>query len=436
MAYSISVLAIRSNFKKLTYMNNFLILFFFWLAGTITLPAQIPLQSLLKKPPYYIKTIKLDDGNIPKSTPFVSLNQPIYLSFDDLQADDKIYVYRIKRYDAQWQASILNSSEYIDGFDSDYIEQYETSNGTLQSYTHYKLQIPNESTRITLSGNYILEVLNDEQEVIFSKAFIVYEKKIDIGISLKWSNNMTLQDQKQFIDFALYLKGLNIQNASQNLWIKIFQNNNLYTGLDFTVPNSYQANIWLYHYPQKALFDGLNEFRRFECKDLRGYNYGIFNKTLSGQHYDFYPYTAENRTYYLYYKDINGCYVINAVQALEQVQTEADYVKVHFTYNGRLNPGEHLYVSGRFNDFMPGPEDELTYQADTGIYENSQLLKQAYYDYRLIIRQANGDFCRSCIEGNFAQTENDYSILVYYKPPGARYTQVIGYGTASSSDLK
>ncbi len=396
---------------------------------------QAQLQSLIKKPPYYIKTIRLDDGNTPKSTPFIALGQPIFLSFDDLQADDKNYLYRIKRFDAQWQASILNPSEYIDGFDSDYINNYEASSGTLQSYTHYHLKIPNESTRITLSGNYLLEVLDEDSNLIFSKAFVVYQKKVEVGISVKWPNDTDIRDKKQFIDFVLYPKGLNLVNPGQNLWVKVFQNNNLYQSLDFNVPTFYQGDKWLYHYPHRALFDGVNEFRRFECKDLRGYNYGVASRELTGKLYDFYLYTDQKRTRYSYYKDIDGCFVINAVQVSENVHTEADYVQVHFTYDDTLKPGEKLFVSGRFNDFLPGPEDELIFQPDSQIYENIQLLKQAYYDYRLVVKRPNGHFCRPCVEGNFAQTENDYTIVVYYKPPGSRYTEVIGYAQISSTEL-
>ena len=35
-------------------------------------------------------------------------------------------------------------------------------------------------------------------------------------------------------------------------------------------------------------------------------------------------------------------------------------------------------------------------------------------------------------EGNHWETENNYSILVYYRPPGARHDHIIGFGAVNS----
>ena len=37
---------------------------------------------------------------------------------------------------------------------------------------------------------------------------------------------------------------------------------------------------------------------------------------------------------------------------------------------------------------------------------------------------------------NFEETENQYTVLVYYSPPGARYDQIIGVGAANSRNIK
>ena len=39
------------------------------------------------------------------------------------------------------------------------------------------------------------------------------------------------------------------------------------------------------------------------------------------------------------------------------------------------------------------------------------------------------------LDGNFWQTENNYSILVYYRENGQRYDRIIGKGIASSVDI-
>jgi len=392
-------------------------------------------QELIVEPPYYIQTIQVNDGKYPIPSNILELNHKLYVSFDDLQADEKDYYYKIVRYDENWQPTQLQISEYIDGFESDIITGIEQSSGTLQSYTHYFFSIPNENTKILLSGNYIIEILDDEEQVVFSRAFVLYEKKVDIGIQIKWPYDIVVKDKKQMLDLYLYKGNYNIFNEQETLQIKVLQNNNWQTIKTFTTPSSYQGDKWVYHYPSRLLFNGLNEFRAFETKDIRGMNYGIVKRELVDNLYDFYVYPDYYRTHYLYYKDIDGAFIINSVQAEENKNIEADYVYVHFTFDGDLEAGEHLFVSGNFNDFTPKAYHELKYNEETGKYELSLLLKQGYYNYMYVIKKnASEDY--SLTEGNFAQTENFYQVLVYYRSPGNRFCKVIGYGKANSQKIK
>jgi hypothetical protein len=57
-------------------------------------------------------------------------------------------------------------------------------------------------------------------------------------------------------------------------------------------------------------------------------------------------------------------------------------------------------------------------------------LKQGYYNYEYVYIDPQApaptpDISES--EGHWHETENDYTILLYYRPFGARYDQIIGY---------
>jgi hypothetical protein len=41
----------------------------------------------------------------------------------------------------------------------------------------------------------------------------------------------------------------------------------------------------------------------------------------------------------------------------------------------------------------------------------------------------------NAIDGNYFQTENEYTVLVYYKEDTDRFTRIIGKGSASSLNL-
>ena len=65
------------------------------------------------------------------------------ISFDELSHDTKQYTYRLLHCDRNWNVSQINSYEYLDGFTTNDIVDYELSNNTQQEYTHYWLEFPN-----------------------------------------------------------------------------------------------------------------------------------------------------------------------------------------------------------------------------------------------------------------------------------------------------
>ena len=73
----------------------------------------------------------------------------------------------------------------------------------------------------------------------------------------------------------------------------------------------------------------------------------------------------------------------------------------------------------------------MVFNPDKGAYEGTLLLKQGYYNYSYISVDARekdrGHFSFSNTEGNYNNTENNYTILVYYKAFGARSDELIGY---------
>ena len=68
----------------------------------------------------------------------------------------------------------------------------------------------------------------------------------------------------------------------------------------------------------------------------------------------------------------------------------------------------------------------MHYDEQARMYECGVLLKQGYYNYQF--RQyVNGVGRTLLTEGDFYQTENEYLILVYYRPQGARYDALAGF---------
>ena len=121
----------------------------------------------------HIKTVILKPTATNAYAPIVQLGQKLMLTFDDLNADEHTYSYKIEHCDLDWNKSDLSESEFIDGFAEDRIRDYENSFNTLQPYINYKVTIPNETTRLKISGNYLISVLNEDEEVVFKRRFVV-----------------------------------------------------------------------------------------------------------------------------------------------------------------------------------------------------------------------------------------------------------------------
>ena len=78
----------------------------------------------------------------------------------------------------------------------------------------------------------------------------------------------------------------------------------------------------------------------------------------------------------------------------------------------------------------------MTYNKRTKSYQTKLLFKQGFYNYKYVLLTKDNSVDNYTIEGSHYQTENNYTVLVYYKPYGTRYTQVIGYGNGNSEKLR
>ena len=131
-----------------------------------------------------IKSVQLFREGWRLSYPVTELhgNTKLILKFDDLSEEIKNYNYKIIHCDSEWRESGLSETEYLEGMIQDQIDDYDYSFNTYTSYVHYTLGLPNENLSLRLSGNYALIVYEnfDENDVVFVKRFMVYEKLVNV----------------------------------------------------------------------------------------------------------------------------------------------------------------------------------------------------------------------------------------------------------------
>jgi len=365
------------------------------------------------------------------------LNEKLLLFFDDLNADGIDYYYKIEHCDINWNRSNLIDSDFIIGFANDRIRDFNSSFNTIVPYTNYQLSIPNESTRIKISGNYMLTVTSEDGIDVFQRKFIVYEPKVTVAVALHKSRDISKIDTHQSVQFTINSANFRINNPNQEIETVILQNNNWQTAITGLKPQFIRANQLLYLYDKETSFWGGNEFLYFDTKSIRDADINTARVNLEQECYYTHLYVDEERVFnpYTFAPDINGNFAIRNVYSDYQ-NIEADYSRVHFNLESFENfTGKEIFVSGNFNDWQLKDENKLTYNKKSGLYEGNFLLKQGFYNYQYVTKDNNGYISNHDISSSHYQTENDYTVLVYYKRFGARYTQVIGIGFGSSKTI-
>ena len=406
------------------------LLFLLFLVSVTSLQAQI-----WQPEPYYIRTVEWNVDQV-NPLPVFALGSPIVLEFDDISASEEDYYYKITHYNHDWTPSILTKNDYLIGTDNQRIIDYENSLTTLQSYSHYRLAIPNAFTKgITASGNYMMSIYDDDDELVFQRPFMVFEPGTQVGVTVKRARDLKLINTSQRVQFFIDTDRFVFQNVNRALHTVIYQNGDMYSPLRGLKPQYNLANRQIYNYDQEAAFYAGNEFLAFETRDYRAPTAQVNRVNLEEDGlYHAYLFTDVPRydRGYTFNPDINGNFAITTLTN-EQVHRQAEYIWVHFSIvSPELPQGEEMHIYGNWNGYNLSDDSRMTYDKKLGMYTNQLLLKQGFFNYRYVIKTEDA-VLPGAISGNYSNTENAYAVLAYYREPGGRADRLIGYGTASSN---
>jgi hypothetical protein len=88
-----------------------------------------------------------------------------------------------------------------------------------------------------------------------------------------------------------------------------------------------------------------------------------------------------------------------------------------------------VYIIGEMTGYAYNDSTKLQYNAEKGVYERTLLLKQGYYFYTYVtkdIKAKNEKALTAQTDGDYWETENTYTVLVYYQSLGGRYDELVG----------
>jgi len=393
-------------------------------------------QNNIIPPPLHIKTIEFKPLDPDLYAPIVKLGEKLRLSFDDINAEQNIYSYKIEHCDYNWQISNLSSTEFMTGYATDRIRDYENSFNTLQYYTHYELEIPNNNNRIKISGNYLISILDQYGNVMFTRRFIMYQPKVNVAVTAHRSTDPAKINEQHSIQFQINHPNLLLNDPYREINVDVYQNNDWNSVIKGLKPKYTRGTQLWYNYVDGISYWAGNEFLYFDTKEIRNATNNIF-KTRLDNIFNTYLYTTEARGSlpYSFYPDVNGNFVLRTLDA-EDVALEGDYSFVHFSLKYEENfDQDDIYIYGNYNDWQITPENKMSYNPDSGLYESTMLIKQGFYNYTYVAVNKDFKINPYKVEGSFYQTENEYTVIVYYRKFGDRYDQAIGLGSTNSKKL-
>jgi hypothetical protein len=384
-----------------------------------------------------IKTVKLYNAGNQLSLPVINLNSSdqVELDFDDMDADVKYYYYTYQLCNYDWSPANVSQFDYIKGFTQLKISTYRFSSIALTRYTHYQAILPDRSSLPTRSGNYLVKVyLNgDTSQLAFTKRLMVVENKASIlaKISQPFAPDYFRTHQK--VQFTVDIRGIDAFNANQQVKVVILQNYRWDNALKNFPPTFIRGTALEYNSENIGVFPGGKEWRWVDLTDFHLQSDRVRTAEYNKRSTEVYmkPDGQRDQQRYVYYRDFNGMYTVSAIRGINPFW-EGDYATVHFSFsppNGLAYPNKNIYLFGQLTNYNYADSLKMIFNPEKGVYETHIFLKQGYYDFTYVAVDKNNPAIRNELDGNYYETENLYTILVYYKSFTDRADQLIGAAT-------
>lgn len=408
---------------KLNRLITFLVLS---LLSNVSLKAQIA-NKVFKES---IKTGYLSQGlsneYITENPCFSIDNQENWnLQFDDLSLQSTSYSLRIIHCQADWKPSNLSEIEYLEQFNDIPLRNTTSSMGTKIPYQHFQINLP--KTRV--SGNFIAMIYanRNKRDTILTRRYSIYQNEMTVAGKMNFAKTNTLRNTHQALEINLLYPDNYLISSEDDIRIEVRKNNqseNQIKSFPRPIINSMERRITFPFYNQENSVPGGNEYRMIDARSSQQKLSYVASLQTENRYTEIIAALEQPQGNYSYVQrpDFNGAFVISNYENPSQ-PLMCDYMWCQFNLKSAQLSNEKIYVLGAFNSFVKNTSSEMIYNSNTGVYSSRILIKQGIYNYLF----ASNATTNTSLEGNHAQTENQYEVLVYFKKPGQRNDSLVSY---------
>lgn len=385
-----------------------------------------------------IYTIQVKGNGIWNKQPIITLNSNdfVNINFDRISENSLSRLrYRIIACDADWAENRnISESEFIDGFNDNLIEDYYPSLNTTVSYTNYNINIPNGDIALKRSGNYLVIIYEEDNpsNIMLTARISVLEPIANIITKVSSVTDIDANKGHQQVSLTVQHQ-LQMRDPVSELKVYVRQNNRMDDERSGLKPSMIAPGKIGYEHNRNLIFEAGNEYRRFETSSYKYNGINVSHIVYQRPNYlmDISTDKARAGTSYSYDQDQDGYFIVRNREGRDD-NTEADYFFTNFTLTSDQVKDYNIYINGGFTDNEFSEKYKMSYDYGSGCYKLTLLLKQGLYNYQYLAKMPDG-YSTSLIEGNYYQTENEYSVWVYYRPTGQRYDSFIGFSTIRSN---
>lgn len=367
------------------------------------------------------QVLLLENGIVDGSNP----DNTLHISFDEMSHDVHFYTYTV-----EMLHSNLLSNEYLQGFTTRDITEYDHSMNTSREYTHYRFDFPNEDMALTQSGDYQLTIYEDgnPDNRIAQVQFRVVDPLVKIDARVRTNTDKEFNGRYQQVDIDVNTSALDIRDPKE-IRIVVTQNNRKDNAVYLSQPTFVEPNRLRYINQQALIFEAGNEYHHFDAFSCFYAGYGIDRVYHEMGDYNALLFPNEvAKGEYIHEFDSDGRFVVNAERTNDS-DTEAEYMWVHWTL-----PVEKpwldgaLYIGGDIFENELYLRNRMQYDAEAQCYWLTALVKQGGYDFQFWFagKGTQNKTTTQRVDGSYWQTENEYAVYVYWRPFGARHDRLVG----------
>lgn len=380
-----------------------------------------------------LQTVLLKSAGWEFSLPIIELgsDQQLELRFDDFTDETRRFAYTLIHCNEHWIKTEAPMQEYIEGYEYGTITDKTTSFNTTYSYTHYRLQFPDETMKPVISGNYVIVVFNedDPEEIFLMRRFYVAENAVSINAQVKMPGYGMYRLMSQQVTVVVDYNNNEITDPVKEIGMVVIQNNRYDKQYKPVKPYAVQQGTIVFTGPDDGIFWGGNEFRSLDIKSTKYQTENLAEISFENPYYHVYMKPDEGRSGKPFFSktDLNGSFYVSKEKATDR-HTEADYIYVHFVLKMPLMYAEDkIYVAGEITGWQYNERYRMQFNEVTGNFEKRLLLKQGLIDYCFVSSDGNSSPSEYEIEGSFAETENDYAVFVYWRDARSGFDRLLGF---------